>query len=127
MFGMLVFTAQKLNKSISKTNCILSTIPLELLEGVNAQNDQFLGLNQIVDVLTSFQEESATLETHLGINFLNIYEEKAFEKAQKILTKIQTFASQHKGISNHRQKGHRSQRKKHKTHCNNKYDRLHHP
>ena len=109
MFVMLVFTSRKLTDSISKTNCILSTIPLELLEGVNEKKDQFLGLNQIVDVLTFFNEESSILESNLGINFLNIYEAKSEEKAKKTLTKIQTFASQNKGkiwnIFNQRQKG----------------------
>jgi hypothetical protein len=97
MFGMLVYVSYNLQKSINKTNCVLSTIPLELLEGVNKENDQFLGLNYIVDFLNHFKDESTTLQSHLAINFLNMYEEKANETAEKTYTKIQTFASQNKG------------------------------
>ena len=97
MFIMLVFTSRELNNSINQTNCILSTIPLELLNGINSDHDQFLGLNNIVDVLNFFKEESNTLESNLGINFLNVYEAKANDKAQKTFTKIQSFASKYKG------------------------------
>lgn len=97
MFTMLVLNFRDLGEAAPKTNCVLATIPLELLEGINTQNDQFLGLNKIVSVLENFKGESEAIKTNLMINMMNIRESKVDLSAQDTFTKIQTFASHNKG------------------------------
>lgn len=97
MFGLLVYESYNLNNVVAKTNCILAVIPRDLMLGVNAESDQFLGLNNIVDLLNVFKEESPAISEKLGINFLNIAESSLDSKTSKIFSLVRNFASQYKG------------------------------
>lgn len=98
MFTMLVLSFRNLGESGPKTNCVLGSVPKELLDGINTANDQFMGLDNIVNVLENFKEESEAIPKNLMINLMNIKESFVDQKASDTLTKISTFASHYKGM-----------------------------
>ena len=98
MFTMLVLESTALNNSVDKTNCTLATIPKELIDGINAPSDQFLGLANLHSVLSNFKTESESLKSELEVNFLNISESGVDGFIQTAISTTQNFVSQNKSI-----------------------------
>lgn len=97
-----------LDKAVAKTNCTLATIPKELIDGINAPQDQFLGLANLHKVLSNFKDESESFKSELEINFLNISESGVDNSIKKTISTTQSFVSQNKSTPfspNPRQKG----------------------
>jgi hypothetical protein len=107
MFGFLMYQSYLLVGVVKKTNCVLATLPQEMMNGINREKDQFMGLNNIVDLLNFFKEESPAITSQLGVNFSNISEAHLEALASRSFSKVRTFASQYKGnlpSSNHQTK-----------------------
>lgn len=101
---MLVFESNALTKEIDQTNCTLATIPHELISGINAPGDQFLGLSRLYSVLAHFKEESEHMKTKLAINFMNIEQSSVDDQVVQTVRAVTNFASQNKSALT-RQKG----------------------
>lgn len=97
MFGLLVYQSYSLVGVVKKTNCVLATLPQELMNGINRDNDQFIGMNNIVELLNSFKDESHAITSQLSVNFSNISEAHLEALASRSFSKVRTFASQYKG------------------------------
>lgn len=97
MFIVLLFESIKLTKTVDKTNCSISTIPSEILEGVNNKTNQYLGLSNIINNFSDFNEESSLIKSVLTINFDNINSELLKEQSEKVIKSVKSFANQNKG------------------------------
>ena len=86
------------NDTIDQTNCTLATIPMEIFSGINASNDQFMGLSSISQTLTNFKEEADAIREKLSINFQNISKSEIERHISKTIKNTQAFSSQYKGI-----------------------------
>lgn len=97
MFIVLLFVSIKLTGTVDKTNCSISTIPTELLEGVNNSKHQYLGLSNTINNLSDFNDESGKIKESLGINFDNINSELLRESSEKVIKSVTSYANQNKG------------------------------
>ena len=97
MFIVLLFESIKLTGTVDKTNCSISTIPTELLEGVNNSKHQYLGLSNAISNLSDFNDESGKIKDSLTINFDNINSELLRESSDKTIKSVKTYANENKG------------------------------
>lgn len=97
MFGMLIYQSYLLNTYIKKTNCTLAHIPKEINEGVESKNQHFLGISNLVQVLSDFSSESINIKNSLSTNFVNIFDAKIGDYADHTSKALQTFYSIYSG------------------------------
>lgn len=88
----VIFASTKMNGELDNTNCILSSMPYELLSGINENEDQFMGFYKLLDVVNNFFDESAKVSlAENSTLFDTLTGAKLQEEVKKVTTSITAF------------------------------------
>lgn len=94
----VIFASSSMNNELDNTNCILSSMPYELLSGINEDEDQFMGFYKVLDVINNFFDESGNIATSENSSrFDTLTGAKLADEVKKVTTSITAFKNSVQG------------------------------